>query len=76
MRLGLRENAAQFTLLMLVNAMVGGMVGLERTVLPLVATKEFGLTSSAVVTSFIVSFGLTKALVNLVSGNVELSPMA
>lgn len=67
-RLGLRENAAQFTLLMLVNAMVGGMVGLERTVLPLVATKEFGLTSSAVVTSFIVSFGLTKALVNLVSG--------
>jgi MFS family permease len=67
-RLGLRENAAQFALLMLVNAMVGGMVGLERTVLPLVATKEFGLTSSAVVTSFIVSFGLTKALVNLVSG--------
>lgn len=67
-RLGLRENAAQFALLMLVNAMVGGMVGLERTVLPLVATEEFGLTSSAVVTGFIVSFGLTKAFVNLVSG--------
>ena len=67
-RLGLRENAAQFALLMLVNAMVGGMVGLERTVLPLVATEELGLTSSAVVTSFIVSFGLTKAFVNLVSG--------
>jgi MFS family permease len=67
-RLGLRENATQFALLMLVNAMVGGMVGLERTVLPLVATEEFGLTSSAVVTSFIVSFGLTKAFVNLVSG--------
>jgi MFS family permease len=67
-RLGLHENAAQFALLMLVNAMVGGMVGLERTVLPLVATEEFGLTSSAVVTSFIVSFGLTKAFVNLVSG--------
>ncbi len=67
-RLGLRENAAQFALLMLINAMVGGMVGLERTVLPLVATKEFGLTSSAVVTSFIVGFGLTKALVNLGSG--------
>ena len=67
-RLGLRENAAQFALLMLINAMVGGMVGLERTVLPLVATKEFGLTSNVVVTSFIISFGLTKALVNLVSG--------
>jgi MFS family permease len=67
-RLGLRENASQFALLMLINAMVGGMVGLERTVLPLVATEEFGLTSSAVVTSFIVSFGLTKAFVNLVSG--------
>ena len=67
-RLGLRENAAQFALLMLVNAMVGGMVGLERTVLPLVATEEFGLTSSAVVMGFIVSFGLTKAFVNLVSG--------
>lgn len=67
-RLGLRENAAQFGLLMLVNAMVGGMVGLERTVLPLIATEEFKLTSSAAAVGFIVSFGLTKALVNLVSG--------
>jgi MFS family permease len=67
-RLGLRENAGQFALLMLVNAMVGGMVGLERTVLPLVASEEFGLASSTVAASFIVSFGLTKALLNLASG--------
>jgi MFS family permease len=67
-RLGLRENAAQFALLMIVNAMVGGMVGLERTLLPLLATQEFGLTSSVTAVSFIVSFGVTKAVVNLVSG--------
>jgi MFS family permease len=67
-RQGLRENAAQFVLLMLVNAMVGGMVGLERTLLPIIATEEFGLTSSRAATSFIVGFGITKALVNLVSG--------
>jgi len=67
-RLGLRENAAQFALLMLVNAMVGGMVGLERTVLPLVAKEEFGLASSSAAASFVVSFGLTKALLNLASG--------
>jgi len=67
-RLGLRENAPQFALLMLVNAMVGGMIGLERTILPILATKEFGLASSTAATSFIVSFGLTKALVNLGAG--------
>ncbi len=67
-RFGLRANVTQFALLMLVNAMVGGMVGLERTVLPLIATQEFGLTSSVVAGSFIISFGLTKAFVNLVSG--------
>ena len=67
-QLGLRENAAQFALLMLVNAMVGGMIGLERTVLPLIASKEFGFTSNTVIVSFIVGFGLTKALVNLISG--------
>lgn len=67
-RFGLRANATQFALLMLINAMVGGMVGLERTVLPLVASQEFGLTSSVVAASFIISFGLTKAFVNLISG--------
>jgi MFS family permease len=67
-RLGLRENLAQFSLLVLVNAFVRGMVGLERTVVPLVGTEEFGIGSEVVVFSFIVTFGLVKACVNLVSG--------
>ena len=66
--LGLRENAAQFSLLVLVNAFVGGMVGLERTVVPLVGTEEFGIGSEVVVFSFIITFGLIKASVNLASG--------
>jgi MFS family permease len=67
-RLGLRENLGQFSLLVLINAFVGGMVGLERTVVPLVGTKEFGIGSELVVFSFIITFGLIKACVNLVSG--------
>jgi len=67
-RLGLRENASQFWLLVLVNAFVGGMVGLERTVVPLVGTEEFGIRSAVVVFSFIITFGVVKALVNLASG--------
>jgi MFS family permease len=67
-RLGLRENLAQFALLVLVNAFVGGMVGLERTVVPLVGTKEFRIGSEVVVFSFIIAFGLIKALLNLASG--------
>lgn len=67
-RLGLKDNLPQFLLLMLVNAFVGGMVGLERTVVPLIGTEEFKLVLDTVVTSFIVSFGITKALVNLASG--------
>lgn len=67
-RLGLRENLAQFSLLVLVYAFVGGMVGLERTVVPLVGTEEFGIGSEVVVFSFIITFGLIKACVNLVSG--------
>jgi MFS family permease len=67
-RLGLRENVAQFTLLVIVNAFVGGMVGLERTVVPLVGTEEFGIGSEVVVFSFIIAFGLVKALLNLASG--------
>src|SRR2546422_6899216 len=61
MRLGLRENLPQFTLLVVLNAFVGAMVGLERTVLPLLGEQEFGLTSKTAITSFIVSFGVTKA---------------
>jgi MFS family permease len=66
--LGLRENAAQFTLLVAVNAFVGAMVGLERSTLPLIGRDDFGLTSSAAVLSFIVAFGLAKALTNLGAG--------
>jgi len=67
-RLGLRENWPQFALLVVVNFFVGGMVGLERTVLPLVGTEEFGLTSELVTFSFIIAFGLVKAAANLASG--------
>lgn len=66
--LGLRANWRQFTLLVVVNAFVGAMVGLERSVLPVLATSEFHLASTTVVLSFIAAFGLAKALTNLVSG--------
>jgi len=65
---GIRENWPQFSLLVLINACVGGMVGLERTVVPLVATQEFHLTSDTLIFSFIVAFGLVKALSNVASG--------
>jgi MFS family permease len=67
-RLGLRENLPQFSLLVGVNAFVGAMVGLERSTLPLVGEQDFGLESSAAVLSFIVAFGLAKALTNLGAG--------
>ncbi|HEX5817167.1 MAG TPA: MFS transporter [Methylomirabilota bacterium] len=70
-RLGLRENLPQFTLLVGLNAFVGAMVGLERTVLPLLGEQEFGLTSKTAITSFIVSFGVTKALLNLVAARLS-----
>jgi MFS family permease len=69
-RLGLKENWRQFALLMLVNAFVGGMVGIERTVVPLIGSEEFGIKSTTLVVSFIVSFGVVKALANLVSGQL------
>jgi MFS family permease len=68
-RLGLRENWRQFSLLVLINALVGGMVGLERTVVPLIGAEEFRIASTTIVVSFIVSFGVVKALANLVSGH-------
>jgi len=67
-QLGLKENWKQFTLLVLVNMMVGGMVGLERTVVPLVGTDEFNIQSDVVVFSFIIAFGVVKAFTNLISG--------
>jgi MFS family permease len=68
--LGLRENWRQFILLVLVNAFVGGMVGLERTVVPLIGSEEFRIASTTIVVSFIVSFGVVKACANLVSGHL------
>lgn len=68
-RLGLRENWQQFSLLVLINAFVGGMVGLERTVVPLMGAEEFKIASTTIVVSFIASFGVVKALANLVSGH-------
>ena len=70
-RLGLRENWGQFALLVLVNAFVGGMVGIERVVLPLLAEREFGLASKTAILSFIVSFGVVKALANLFAGRLS-----
>jgi MFS family permease len=66
--LGLRQNAAQFTLLVAINALVGAMVGLERSTLPLIGANDFGLTSTVAVLSFIVAFGLAKSFTNLAAG--------
>ena len=68
--LGLGANRAQFWLLVLVNAFVGAMVGLERTILPLVAEQDFGLASRKAALSFIVAFGLVKAVSNLFAGRM------
>jgi MFS family permease len=65
---GLRQNWRQFSLLVLVNAFVGAMVGLERAVLPLWAAADFGLASKSAILSFIVAFGIVKAVTNLVAG--------
>ena len=62
--LGLRANLAQFSLLVAVNALVGGMLGQERTVLPLLAEDEFGLTGYTFVLTYVFAFGVTKAATN------------
>lgn len=69
-RLGIRANLGQFSLLVIVNLFVGGMVGLERTVVPLIGSEEFKLSSTTLITSFIISFGLVKAFANLISGQL------
>lgn len=69
-RLGLRENAAQFGLLVAVNALVGGMIGQERTILPLLAEEDFGLTGFTVTLTFIIAFGLVKAGTNFFAGTL------
>jgi MFS family permease len=68
--LGLKENWPQFALLVLINAFVGGMVGIERTVVPLIGAEEFKIGSTTLVVSFIVSFGVVKACANLISGQL------
>ncbi|MFQ5794990.1 MAG: MFS transporter [Candidatus Bipolaricaulia bacterium] len=70
-RLGLQANWQQFTLLVIVNAFVGAMVGLERTVVPLIAEADFGLVSKSAVLSFLISFGVAKAGVNLLAGRLS-----
>jgi MFS family permease len=71
LRLGLGANWRQFALLVVVNAFVGAMVGLERTILPLIARAEFGLASKTVALSFLVGFGLAKAVTNLIAGRLS-----
>ncbi len=70
-RLGLRENIAQFSLLVGVNALVGGMIGQERTVLPLLATRTFHLTAFTATLTFIVAFGAVKAVTNFFAGTLS-----
>ena len=69
--LGLKANVAQFSLLVAVNALVGGMIGQERTVLPLLATEEFGLTAVTATLSFIAAFGIVKAATNFLAGTLS-----
>src|SRR5436190_12180845 len=66
--LGLRANAGQFALLVGVSALVGGMVGQERAIVPLLGVEVFGLSTASAALAFLVAFGLTKALTNLVAG--------
>ena len=70
-RLGLRENLGQFLLLVGVNALVGGMIGQERTVLPLLAEQEFGLTAFSSTLTFIAAFGIVKAATNFFAGTLS-----
>lgn len=67
---GLRQNWRQFSLLVLINAFVGAMIGLERTLLPLIAESDFGLVSKTALFSFLISFGLVKAFANLFAGRL------
>ena len=71
LRLGLKPNINQFLLLILVNAFVGAMIGLEQTVVPLIGKEQFGLESNVLVLSFIASFGVVKATLNLFAGNLS-----
>lgn len=67
-QLGLKENWRQFTLLVIINGFVGGMVGLERSILPQIAEEEFGIAAKTAILSFIIVFGVVKALANYYAG--------
>ncbi len=69
-KLGLKQNWKQFTMLVIVNAFVGGMVGLERTIFPKFAEIEFGVASKTAILSFIIAFGITKAITNYFTGKL------
>ena len=69
-KLGLKENWQQFTLLVVVNAFVGGMVGLERSIIPQLAHLEFGINSKSAILSFIVAFGISKSIANYFTGRL------
>jgi MFS family permease len=69
--LGLQANIQQFLILVLVNAFVGAMIGLEQTVVPLIGKNDFGIESNAIIVSFIASFGAVKAVLNLLAGNLS-----
>ena len=70
-KLGLRPNIQQFLILILVNAFVGAMIGLEQTVVPLIGKNVFGIESNAIIVSFIASFGAVKAILNLYAGSLS-----
>ncbi|MBK9044647.1 MAG: MFS transporter [Saprospiraceae bacterium] len=69
-KLGLKENWKQFTVLVIVNAFVGGMIGMERTIFPQFAELEFGVSSKTAILSFITAFGITKAIANYFTGKL------
>src|ERR1043166_4674074 len=69
-KLGLKENWQQFTLLVIINAFVGGMVGLERSILPQIAEAEFHIAAKTAILSFIVVFGIVKAITNYYTGTL------
>ncbi|MGZ3923226.1 MAG: hypothetical protein ACXVBJ_05620 [Flavisolibacter sp.] len=69
-RLGLKENLKQFTILVIINGFVGGMVGLERTILPQIAEKEFAIAAKTAILSFIIVFGIVKAVTNYYTGTL------
>ena len=69
-QLGLKENWKQFTLLVIINAFVGGMVGLERSIIPRIADVEFHIAAKTAILSFIIVFGIVKAITNYYTGTL------